>query len=650
MDGCCPSQETVLRELEKTAPEVPFLALGQTVFWDEPMKAGVALALKRLGSKRKFVAGVHDSDYFAKFKHATNQSGIQAFPHNDTTTKDMWSAAGEFSALFGSETVVTKQAMLKAGAKLGKVAHGRPEALDELTQAWGWRGLASTDDSTETIADMPLGKTFRPLFDTLNWAVENSLKQIGGTVAQDARVNADRLRSFSCDTTDEPGSDSLAGFYQNLLPQMYSFAAGEPVEIETTRTTELLKFNTATAGLPRFELVGLFLDPEFRDTATQAYNQATRHGGMYSLDRFGVGALPFDVMVPGHGRGTLRLGNAGGVIMAPKPLGFRYKKRPETLQELAALLENRFGPECALIGKAVSLIGMLAREFIFVFHEGASSYVWQSRKMHQQMAEAGRKLDLHPILRIKYRPWDAMGECAAEFSLPEPLQAPFGRKKVSAREFASEWRTVADQEKERLERLRQLNRPMELLDYLARNYKNDWAAKEKEYRRIHNAFAALSEGLSELKAEKSAVLERLMTLKEKRLSTERRKGEHWRERIFEKNPSAGDWEERERMTAVIEDTILAIDRERAQYRNLQEKQRALVDSEEVREMRSRRSNIALEAEVMRLRLVRDAVTATEGLEHAGHRPCAWWFPLVCPENLWFKNTVERAEHYLEPLV
>ncbi|MFW5697463.1 MAG: hypothetical protein ACOCX1_02760 [Fimbriimonadaceae bacterium] len=640
----------MLRELEKKAPGVPFLALGQTVFWDEPMKAGVALALRRLGSKRKFVAGVHDSDYFAKYKHATNQSGIHAFPHNDTSTKDMWSAAGEFSALFGSETVVTRQKMLLAGAKLGKVAHGRPEALDELTEAWGWRGLASTDDSTETIANMPLGKTFRPLFDTLNWAVENSLKQIGGTVAQDARQNADRLRSFSCDTTDAPGSESLAGFYENLLPQMYSFAAGEPVEIETTRTTELLKFNRATAARPRFELVQLFLDPDFRLKATKAYTQATRHGGMYALDRFGVGALPFDVMVPDHGRGTLRLGNAGGVIMTPKPLGFRYKKRPESITELAELLEERFGPECALIGKAVSLIGMLAREFIFVFHEGASSYVRQSRKMHQLMGEAGHKLELHPILRIKYLPWEAMGECAAEFELPEPLQTPFGREQVSAKEFASEWKQVGARERKRLNALAKLNRPMELLEYLAENFKNDWRKKASEYRRIHDAFQKMSSDLDSLKEEKARLLEQIAELKEDRLKFEKAKGEHWRTHLFEKKGTDTAWRVREELTEKINSVIEKVDAVKRQYRELSQRQSEIVDSEEVRQMRVKRSEIALEAEVMRLRLVRDAVTATEGLEHAGHRPCAWWFPLVCPENLWFKNTVESAEHYLEPLV
>src|SRR5690348_12275153 len=100
MDKSNLSVGEALAELEQIAPGAPFLALGQTVFWDEPMKSGIALSSRRLGYHRPFVAGVHDTDYFAKLPSGRRQPGkFQAFPHNDTTTKGIWSAAGEFSTL-----------------------------------------------------------------------------------------------------------------------------------------------------------------------------------------------------------------------------------------------------------------------------------------------------------------------------------------------------------------------------------------------------------------------------------------------------------------------------------------------------------------------------------------------------------------------
>ena len=153
MESDCHCFDQALKELDNLAPDAPLLALGQTVFWDEPMKSAVVLGLKRLGSEREFVAGVHDTDYFAKFVSPDGQGGIKALPHNDTTTKSLWSAAGEFSALFGSETVVTKEALQKAGGKTGKVESERPGYLDEITEAWGWRGVVSLNKEAKITAE-----------------------------------------------------------------------------------------------------------------------------------------------------------------------------------------------------------------------------------------------------------------------------------------------------------------------------------------------------------------------------------------------------------------------------------------------------------------------------------------------------------------
>ena len=82
---------------------------------------------------------------------------------------------------------------------------------------------------------------------------------------------------------------------------------------------------------------------------------------------------------------------------------------------------------------------------------------------------------------------------------------------------------------------------------------------------------------------------------------------------------------------------------------LSAEQKALVGSEETLKDSKRRRDIAFEAELMRMKLIRSAVIATEGLRNAGHRPSAWWFLLVSPSGCWYKAAMKRAFYYLEPL-
>ena len=140
MEAIAPSRNlaTALEELQKLTPDAPFLALGQTIFWDEPMKGGIVLAARRMGYPRRFVAGVHDTDYFAKLGGSRRPIGkYRSLKHNDTTTKGLWSAAAEFSSLFGSETVVTRETLAAAGLKIARLAAIRPDFLDEALKRSG---------------------------------------------------------------------------------------------------------------------------------------------------------------------------------------------------------------------------------------------------------------------------------------------------------------------------------------------------------------------------------------------------------------------------------------------------------------------------------------------------------------------------------
>ena len=127
------------RELDRVAPGAPLLALGQTPLWDEPMKAIIAA-----GAPRPIFIGIHDLDYFSRARAPLPGPAWRILPRNDGTTRDVWIAAGEISALFGAEVWPSRQALAEAGVRLDRVLPDGPrrqEMLDRLTEAWGWRGI-----------------------------------------------------------------------------------------------------------------------------------------------------------------------------------------------------------------------------------------------------------------------------------------------------------------------------------------------------------------------------------------------------------------------------------------------------------------------------------------------------------------------------
>lgn len=644
METALQTLEQTLADLDRIAPDAPLLALGQTVFWDEPMKAGVASA-----SKRRFIGGVHDTDYFAKLPGGTghHHPGFMQVPHNDTRTKGLWSAAAEFSALFGSETVITKEVLLKHGLRLEKVLPGRPHLLDEATEAFGWRGVVSTADDSPVTADMPIEEVFPALLETLQWAMSRTLECISEPDRLLATERAARLDQLI--ETTRRGSTTLADFYRRLLPSMYSFVAGEDLDIESTRTTELLQFNTATCHLPRFSVVDLFLRPEASQVAHDAYNEALQGSEIYGLDRFLSGAIPFDLVVPGKGRGTIRIAPRAVVIMTPQPLFINLKKPIRSIHDLAEAVEGKFGTGCTLIGKAVTLIGMLAREFVFVFHEGASSYVKYSRRFHQLLASRGHDLACNPILRVRYHIWDAIAHCYSWLKLPEPLQRPFGAEEICAPSFAGRWREVADEQAALLARLQGLRRPIELVEFLETVAGSSWKCLATEYASLHTRLEELESRVDSLKQERHKQYRVLSELRRKRVDAERAKGEHWRSKIFEKSPTEADWQERARLGEAVEHVVHEIAATRQKIRELLARQRYVSRDPEVQAIHDRRRGIEREAELKRLRLIRSAIIATKGLHRASLRPSAWWFPILCPDGGWFKETIRTAESYLEPL-
>lgn len=639
-----------LDELDLFAPGVPLLALGQTVFWDEPMKAGVALALKNRTIPRTFIAGVHDTDYFAKLPSGKRQPGkFRAVPHNDTNTRGLWSAAGEFSALFGSETVITRDALLAAGLKLEKVERARPGFLDSATEAYGWKGIVSLDENPPVTMEVSLSQLMPELCATLNWALDSSVDGLAGEGRNYARDLADELHGTVCEVGDGQAL-KLGAFYEALAPLVYNFSANASVPVAVTATSKLLQFNTETCGLPRFELLAMFINPHTRQAASNAYDEAVKGGsGQYGLARFGTGAIPFDLVIPGQGRGTIRIGTRGAVIGTRQPQFLSYKQPPKTVAEFAGMVERKFGPHCVVVGKAISLIGMLAREFVFVFHEGASSYVKVSREFHRKLAAAGLPLDVNPILRIRYDAWTALGVCCSWLRLPEPLRRPFGTEELCAPSFARRWQAVAAEQDEVLKRLGKLRRSIDLIRYLDETQGGSWKRLAEEYESLHARLAQLEVDLAALKSVRDEHYSERRRLRVARANAEKQIGLHFREKILEKAPVEADWDRRTELRNKIKQIIEQQRESDHALIGLRDEQNGLVKDPEIRRIHERRQAIELEAELKRARIIRDAIIASEGLRHANYRPSAWWFRLVCPDGLWFRETVNTAYCYLEPI-
>ena len=607
------------------------------------MKAGLALEAQKAGVG--FIAGVHDTDYFAKVSGPRDSRvKFKTLAHNDGSTRNLWSAAAEFSTLFGSETVITKEELLKSGLRFDRLSRSRPGFLDEATEAWGWRGIVSTDENPPITLEVSGDQLSRELCNTLRWAIDESVKSIGEAHRPAATKVGDHINQIFCDIAEVPGRN-LASIYRDLLNPIYSMVAGQELSFETSQTSELLRFNTKTFELPRFELLAKYVNHESRSEACLAYNEAvSSYPGLYELTRFGSGAIPFDLVIPGYGRGTIRLGTRGAVITTKKPIFLSYKKPLQSLEELAMLIESKLGPNCAVIGKAVTLIGMLGREFTFAFHEGASNYVKASRTLHQRLEFA-----VHPILRIRYQTWDSLANIDNWFDLPKPFQTAFGGEAVCAPSFASRWRAVVAEQQGRLDQLGKIRKPAELLSFLDQKVGGAWSLQAKEYEGIHEVLSDLSRQIESLKADRRRLHNEFRETGQRWQEIQQEMGDHFRAEIFERTPSNEALEKRQTYISrfnALQETLESL---KSKILELGDEERAATQSETFLKVHKRRREIELESELKRLTLIREAVTSSRGLENANRRPSAWWVPLVSPDGKWFEQIMETATCYWEPM-
>ncbi len=646
-----PSVKEALDALSKQAPGCPLLALGQTVFWDEPLKACLPILAGRTGSQIRLVAGVHDTDYFAKLPGAVlSKAKFVALPRNDGSTKGFWSSAAEFSALFGGETPVTREALTKAGVPVDSLIGKDSKRWDQETEAWGWRGIANSDPIPKVTSEISLKEVFPILQDTFRWAVKLTMETLSDekqkAISQEMES---RFNTLLCDKLEACEGYNLPGFYECLLPVLHELVAGQKVNAEITRTSKLLRFVPETAGMKRFEFVNLFLNNSTKGNAKSAYDKAVSGTEIYDLEKFGTGAIPFDLVIPNLGRGTIRVTDKMLVIATPVPQFVPLKSPIETVQQLAQVVYEKFG-ETVLIGKAITLISMLSTEFVFAFHESASMYVSQTRKLHQELNSSGIEWKANPILRIAHHTWDALDATDKWFALPEPFRRPFGAEHVTGHTIAKTWKCVVEMQNRNLEMFSSAKGASKLIESLQKIKGGRWETLHEEYKNLISVLKPISENLKPFDINSSKWVTRLKEIRLEWVEIETEMGRHFRTEFFGKQPSTQAIQKRQEFQSKI--TELRDERNRLQQslRENNRNRKAVQSNSEIESARSRIIEITREAELARLTLVKEAVIASKGLERANSRPSAWWLPLLSPDGQWFERMLSLVQMRLEPLI
>jgi len=599
---------------------VPLIAFGQTVFWDEPVKALLCIALKRYAPELRIIAGVHDADYFSKTHGPVpRRQRFEILGHDMGVTHELWAAIGEASALFGGEVPIERKALTTAGVPIHRLAAQHPDGRDaffrEYTQAFGWRGIACTSGGDMVARDVEIQEVNDALLQLVQWAFEHSVRFIAdSSVSERADFLLSQIQATAERILEQDPGASLSELYKALLLRFHEILLQRPpCLLIVTSSIEYFRFNRETCGLPRFDALDRYLAPQTASRWREAYDRVVAGTGIYTLDKFGEGAIPFDLVLPMRGRGTLRILGPRLIVELPDGAAETELERPiQSRYDLAEAIEQEFGSATTLVGKAVALPTMFCREGAMLLHEGASEYVRLTQRMVRELADAGERLELHPIVRLHHATWDSLAGVKQKFRLPPHLAAAFGKPVVTADEFARRWRRMMGEAMALLWQLELARKPDEVADILNR--------RNEAVRELRTAYLAARERCRR-------VGERIQALRERHAALLREM-----RRLRRRGPD-GRSEAQQRMFECAQ---------------LRARIRSIMQSREYRSARKARDDTIHAIQLARLHAVRDAYYVL-ALDHANHRPSWWWFPLVDPTGRWFRQAALRAELYIEEM-
>lgn len=627
-------------------------------------------------SDRRMVIGVHDLDYFSRTRGVVPGAEWQIVPHNDNSFQDAWMAAGEVSALFGSEAGPTRQALSEAGVSLNSLLPAQPAArqkmLNRVTESWGWRGLLHNVEPPQVICETPASEALPHLKRLLDWGACRSASCLAGKGSRKPVTRSLQQMTGFMDrfVAEHPGA-TVADLYRALFQEMYESLIGEmPASAELTGTREFFRFNRRTAGRDRFNLLACFLDGRSAAVCRAAYNAAVAESGIKSLAESEEGAVPFDVYVPGRGRGTLHIAERAVRIELPDPVAIPIERRVRSVRGLADVLESRFGEDISLLGKAVTLPVMFACEAIMVIHETASAYIPRTRRMLAHMAAKGVHLDLHPLLRVRLRAWDSLSACDARFRLPAHLARAFGAPTITADGFARRWKHVVREQARLLKRLGKMLSPCDFVEYLGHEEHDVWFDRLEKCLEANRIILDVQRQVADLRHRFNRLRIEEDDLKEEAKRLERRRGDYNRDtlrplkRKLDTLPDDAPSAERKRLEKAYgraakegEAILMALEAKRDERRRMAEERKRL--GRKIRSIeRSRKAtatrrihrNVIRQGERARLDIARSALLTVEGLRRSDARPSAWWFHAVDPSGGWFDRVRKTARYRIEPLV
>ncbi len=633
-----PSLQSVARWL--AASRTPIVAFGQTVFWDEPLKAVLLAAVRAESPDLPFTLGIHDVDYFSKLPGHRARTGEPPFAlvtRNDGTTRELWAAVAELARLWGSETPVTLADYQTAHvpiASLARASNTPAEFIDSATEASGWRAVAYVGDAQPLACALRAAELLPTLRKLWQWGIDETIALwVVPSRRVAARARGARLMSLLEPANDPgygdcpPSDESVTCLYRRLLPQLLAAITGErPNGLAVSSTLAHFQFNPRTAAFPRFAPVQKYLDPETCDLCLAAYDRAVAGTGIYHLDRFGPGALPFDAVIPGRGRATLRL--------TEHQVWLRFPDRDQRvgslakpgLDALAALLDAQCGPGAALVGKALMLPVMICGEAALALSETASAYLPRTQQWVREVAAAGIAFDLKPLVRLNYPTFDALESCELG--------------QINAYDRGVGWRDTVAAQQALLDWLATHSGRDDLLAWLEASRGSEWTVVRQRFFEVRDELRQAGDRINALRARIRQLHRQRSELAVSIRAIERVCRE------LKATPAMGVGRVealRQRAAAVAEIGGLRAEIGAA-AQAIQQEMRAIATAK----LPEQRAHLTQQVDLARLELTRVAVGVVRGLPRANHRPCAWWLPLLDESGAWYRALADGTEARCEP--